>query len=96
MPTAILNWQLMLAAGFLLRSHASASSYVLTRPAALVLTRAFHSSSILRSLAAMVEKVHTTERLAELRKHMRERNIDVYSTYGTYDSRRKNNTYHRQ
>jgi hypothetical protein len=32
----------------------------------------------------MVEKVHTTERLAELRKLMREHQIDVYSTSRLY------------
>ena len=56
------------------------SSYV-AAAAPVVLNRAFHSSPAHRStIADMVEKVHTTERLGELRKLMKEHKIDVYST----------------
>lgn len=69
----------MLALRFLLRAHATPSPYVVTRPAS-VFTRAFHQSHSFFSTAEMVEKVNTTERLAELRKRMKEHQIDVYRT----------------
>lgn len=75
----------MFAARLFLRSHANfaswRSTYVVSRTPS-VLFRAFHSSPIVRSIADMVEKVHTTERLTELRKLMKEHQIDVYSTGG--------------
>ena len=65
------------------RSHTALAAWSSTYVAAAIPTafnRAFHSSPAYRSIADMVEKVHTTERLAELRKLMREHQIDVYST----------------
>jgi Xaa-Pro aminopeptidase len=41
--------------------------------------KAFHTSPTLRAID--MAKVDTTERLAELRKLMKERNVDVYSTH---------------
>ena len=46
-------------------------------------SRAFHSSPLVRAID--MAKVDTTERLAELRKLMKERNVDVYSTAHSYD-----------
>lgn len=61
----------------LLRTHARAAAYVAVKhliPAA----RALHASAPLRAID--MAKVNTTERLAELRKLMKERNVDIYST----------------
>ena len=65
------------------RSHTALAAWSSTYVAAALptaITRTFHSSPVHCSIADMVEKVHTTERLAELRKLMREHKIDVYST----------------
>ena len=65
---------------FLRRTHATPAAYVAVKhpfPAA----RALHISATLRAID--MAKVDTTERLAELRKLMKERNVDVYSK-GTY------------
>jgi hypothetical protein len=43
----------------------------------LPVSRAFHTSPVLRAID--MAKVDTTERLAQLRKLMKERNVDVYS-----------------
>jgi Xaa-Pro aminopeptidase len=40
-------------------------------------SRALHTSPVLRAID--MAKVDTTERLAQLRKLMKERNVDVYS-----------------
>jgi hypothetical protein len=45
----------------------------------LPVPRAFHSSPALRAID--MAKVDTTERLGQLRKLMKERNVDIYSTY---------------
>jgi hypothetical protein len=45
---------------------------------ALPVSRAFHSSPALRAID--MAKVNTTERLSQLRKLMKERNVDIYST----------------
>ena len=44
-----------------------------------VAPRAFHTSPALRAID--MAKVDTTERLAALRKLMKERNVDIYSTH---------------
>jgi hypothetical protein len=46
---------------------------------ALLASRAFHSSPTLRAID--MAKVDTTARLAQLRKLMKERNVDIYSTH---------------
>lgn len=53
------------------------AAHVATKPQCLA-TRALHTSPVLRAID--MAKVDTTERLAELRKLMKERNVDVYST----------------
>lgn len=58
------------------RTHATRAVYVAAR-----FSRALHASSTPRDID--MEKVDTTARLAELRKLMRERKIDVYSTSAT-------------
>jgi hypothetical protein len=45
----------------------------------LPVPRAFHSSPALRAID--MAKVDTTERLGQLRKLMKERNVDIYSTH---------------
>ncbi|KAF2868411.1 putative Xaa-Pro aminopeptidase P [Massariosphaeria phaeospora] len=68
----------MLLRRFLQRTHATAPAHVGARASSLLLPfRAFHSSPALQSALDM-EKVNTTERLAELRKLMKEHQIDVY------------------
>ncbi|KAF2731241.1 putative Xaa-Pro aminopeptidase P [Polyplosphaeria fusca] len=64
----------MLAARFLLRTHARAATYVVARPSISRLRPFHHSSPILHDM----EKVNTTDRLAELRKLMKEHAVDVY------------------
>jgi Xaa-Pro aminopeptidase len=59
------------------RTHATVAAHVVARPARLA-ARALHSSPALRAID--MAKVDTTERLAELRKLMKARNVDVYST----------------
>ena len=59
------------------RTHATAAAHVGVKHP-LLASRAFHSSPALRAID--MAKVDTTERLAELRKLMKERNVDVYST----------------
>jgi Xaa-Pro aminopeptidase len=66
----------MLLPRSLLRTHATAAAYVARKPS--IASRAFHASAILRAID--MSKVDTTERLAELRKLMKERNVDIYST----------------
>jgi Xaa-Pro aminopeptidase len=62
-------------------THASlATAYVVARPPTLIL-RAFHSARTLRTAVYDMEKVNTTQRLAELRKLMKQHQIDVYSVY---------------
>lgn len=71
----------MLLARCLVRSHATSAAYAAASfPSAL--SRAFHFSPARYSLD--MEKVNTTERLAELRKLMKERQIDVYSAYSSF------------
>lgn len=65
----------MLLPRSLLRTHATAAAYVVRRPS---IARPFHVSAALRAID--MSKVDTTERLAKLRKLMKERNVDVYST----------------
>lgn len=43
------------------------------------LPRSFHTSPVLRAID--MAKVDTSDRLAQLRKLMKERNVDVYSSY---------------
>jgi Xaa-Pro aminopeptidase len=50
-----------------------------THVGARLASRAFHSSLTLRAID--MAKVDTTERLAKLRKLMKERNVDIYSTH---------------
>ena len=67
----------MLLPRSLLRTHATAAA----RAARLNPTsspRTLHVSAALRAID--MSKVDTTERLAKLRKLMKERNVDVYST----------------
>lgn len=66
----------MLLPRSLLRTHATAAAYVSRKPS--IASRAFHTSAILRAID--MSKVDTTERLAELRKLMKERNVDIYSS----------------
>ncbi|KAF2474326.1 putative Xaa-Pro aminopeptidase P [Lindgomyces ingoldianus] len=68
----------MLAGRFLLRSHAKSAawSYVVPRARAVFL-RAFHLSPA-ACTAVDMEKVNTTARLAELRKLMKDRQVDIY------------------
>jgi hypothetical protein len=61
---------------FLRRTHATAAVYVAARSRPLA-ARAFHASAAKRAID--MAKVDTTARLAELRKLMKERNVDVYS-----------------
>ena len=76
----------MLLPRLLLRAHAtSPAAHVAARISSLSL-RSFHASPIRRALD--MEKVSTTERLAELRKLMRERHIDVYSNHALHDLHR--------
>jgi Xaa-Pro aminopeptidase len=69
----------MLLSRLLQRAHAtSPAAHAAARIAHLSPShRAFHGSAIRRALD--MEKVNTTARLAELRKLMQERQIDVYS-----------------
>jgi Xaa-Pro aminopeptidase len=46
---------------------------------ALPVSRAFHSSPALRAIE--MAKVDTTARLSQLRKLMKERNVDIYSRH---------------
>lgn len=64
------------------RTHAplAAAAYVVARSPAHSL-RAFHSARTLHSAAEDMEKVNTTARLAELRKLMKEHQVDVYSAH---------------
>ena len=66
----------MLLPRILLRTHATAAVYAARNPS--VPSRALHASAALRAID--MSKVDTTERLAELRKLMKERNVDIYST----------------
>lgn len=66
----------MLLPRSLLRTHATAAAYVARKPTASF--RPFHASATLRAID--MSKVDTTERLAKLRKLMKERNVDIYST----------------
>ena len=67
----------MLFSRFLGRSHATPAAYAAKR-LPIHSPRAFHASAILRLLD--MEKVNTSDRLAELRKLMKEHQVDVYST----------------
>lgn len=66
----------MLLPRSLLRTHATAAARVARKPSQFF--RALHTSPALRAID--MAKVDTTERLAELRKLMKERNVDIYST----------------
>lgn len=66
----------MLLPRSLLRTHATAAACVAKKPSSFF--RALHTSPTLRAID--MAKVDTTERLAELRKLMKERNVDIYST----------------
>ncbi|KAF2263830.1 putative Xaa-Pro aminopeptidase P [Lojkania enalia] len=66
----------MLLPRFLLRTHATTTAYVAPRPSHSAF-RALHSSRVLRAALDM-EKVNTSERLAELRRLMAEHKVDVY------------------
>ena len=61
---------------FLRRTHATAAAYVVARSRPLAV-RAIHASVALRAID--MAKVDSTARLAELRKLMKQRNVDVYS-----------------
>ncbi|KAL5380159.1 hypothetical protein DPSP01_007959 [Paraphaeosphaeria sporulosa] len=65
----------MLLSRSLLRTHATPAAHA-ARRLPFPCQRAFHASAIRRLLD--MEKVNTSERLAELRKLMQERQIDVY------------------
>jgi Xaa-Pro aminopeptidase len=67
---------LMLLPRFLGRSHATAAAYV-ARKTPPFPVRPFHASAALRAID--MAKVDTTQRLADLRKLMKERNVDIYS-----------------
>ncbi|KAF1947051.1 putative Xaa-Pro aminopeptidase P [Clathrospora elynae] len=60
---------------FLWRTHATAAAYAAARRSPFAV-RALHASPALRTID--MAKVDTTHRLAELRKLMKERNVDVY------------------
>ncbi|KAJ4987464.1 xaa-pro aminopeptidase [Stagonosporopsis vannaccii] len=64
----------MLLPRSLLRTHATAAVYAARNPS--VTTRTLHASAALRAID--MSKVDTTGRLAELRKLMKERNVDIY------------------
>jgi Xaa-Pro aminopeptidase len=66
------------------RPHATAAAYVAAKSRFLS-PRAFHASAALRVID--MAKVDTTERLAELRKLMKERNVDIYSRDARCDTR---------
>lgn len=63
---------------FFLRTHATHAAHAAKRLPSASSHRAFHASAVLRLLD--MEKVNTSERLAELRKLMKEHHVDVYST----------------
>lgn len=67
---------LMLLPRFLGRSHATAAAYVARKTPPLPV-RPFYASAALRAID--MAKVDTTQRLADLRKLMKERNVDIYS-----------------
>jgi Xaa-Pro aminopeptidase len=71
------GYPLMLLDRLLLRTHATLPAYVVARSLSAT-RRAFHFSPV--RFAIDMEKVNTTERLAELRKLMKEHKLDVYST----------------
>ena len=58
------------------RSHAIAAAYVAAKTP-LSSVRPLHASAALRAID--MAKVDTSNRLAELRKLMKERNVDIYS-----------------
>ena len=62
------------------RSHATAAAYVaaFSRPSLPAAQRPFSLSAA--RCAIDMAKVDTTERLAQLRKLMKDRNVDVYSS----------------
>lgn len=64
----------MLLPRSLLCRHATAAVYAART--SLTTSRAFHASAALRAID--MSKVNTTERLAELRKLMKERKVDIY------------------
>jgi Xaa-Pro aminopeptidase len=66
----------MLLPRFLGRSHATAAAYVAKKTPSIPV-RPFHASAALRAID--MAKVDTTQRLADLRKLMKERNVDIYS-----------------
>jgi Xaa-Pro aminopeptidase len=57
-----------------------ATAYVVARPPTLYL-RALYSARTLRTAVDDMEKVNTTQRLAELRKLMKQHQVDVYSAH---------------
>jgi Xaa-Pro aminopeptidase len=66
----------MLLSRFLGRSHATAAAHVASKTANFPV-RPFHASAALRAID--MAKVDTTQRLADLRRLMKERNVDIYS-----------------
>jgi hypothetical protein len=85
MPRDALSFELQLSAGLEATEHKLDMLTRLLRRThvavkhPLLASRAFHTSPALRAID--MAKVDTTERLAELRKLMKERNVDVYSTH---------------
>ena len=67
----------MLLPRILRRSHAIAAACVAAK-SPFSSTRHLHASAALRAID--MAKVDTSHRLAELRKLMKERNVDIYST----------------
>ena len=68
-------------------SHATRAAYVAVKsPFSPV--RPFHASAALRAID--MAKVDTTHRLAELRKLMKERNVDIYSRHLVHSGRTSN------
>ena len=67
---------LMVLPRFLGRSYATAAAYV-ARKTPPFPVRPFYASAALRAID--MAKVDTTQRLADLRKLMKERNVDIYS-----------------
>lgn len=74
----------MLLPRLLRRSHATPAAYVAAK-SLFSPVRPFHASAALRAID--MAKVDTTQRLAELRKLMKERNVDIYSRHLVHDGR---------
>jgi hypothetical protein len=70
--------KLAMLSRLLCRTHATTAAHVAVRHS-LLACRALHTSPLLRAID--MAKADTTARLAELRKLMKERNVDIYSTH---------------